>query len=302
VYLALIVGVCPSAWSQLKIQAVVNAASFQPGVPDVGGLVSIFVSGLAGTPGLHTASSALPLPSTLAGIIVTVNGLPAPILAVYIPPQGQSAYGQINIQVPIEWNTSASTGQDKVVVSQQSSSGGVLLDSFGLVVVVPRWGGFFSDQNGFAIAQHAADYSTVTSQNPAHAGETILVYATGFFRVWPPSPVGFPAPQQPLFLSTDPIPMNTGYLFLQSAPQAIGPGPGGAFLSGSCADTPAVQVTFEGLAPGLVGVEQINFVVPANQQPGDWTLFFNTGTSADGKTCDALHSPSSSPYVKLPVR
>jgi hypothetical protein len=177
------------------------------------------------------------------------------------------------------------------------------LNSFGLFVVVPRWGGFFSDQNGLAIAQHAADYSTVTSQNPAHAGETILVYATGFFRVWPPSPVGFPAPQQPLFLSTVPIPMNTGYLFLQAPPQVFGPlGPPAGGSGGSCANTPAVRVTFEGLAPGLVGVEQINFVVPANQQPGDWALFFNTGTSADGSTCDTQHGPSSSPYVKLPVR
>jgi uncharacterized protein (TIGR03437 family) len=162
-------------------------------------------------------------------------------------------------------------------------------------------GGFFSDANGYVIALHP-DYSLVTTQNPARPGETILAYADGFFRVWPPPPIAFPAPRELLFLSTDPAPRATGYLFLQAPPTTVGPNPISGGLGGSCANTPAVQITFEGLAPGLVGVEQINFVVPANQQPGDWTLFFNTGTSADGRTCDTLHGSASSALVKLPVR
>ena len=65
-----------------KIQAIVNAASFQTGMPNVGGLASIFVSCLTGTPGLVTAQS-LPLPSQLAGISVAIDGIPGPILAIY---------------------------------------------------------------------------------------------------------------------------------------------------------------------------------------------------------------------------
>jgi hypothetical protein len=58
-----------------------------------------------------------------------------------------------------------------------------------------------------------------------------------------------------------------------------------------------------GLAPGMIGVEQINFVVPANQAPGDWALFVNIGSCPDGRG-NKCHpqGASSSPYVKLPVR
>ena len=296
--LVLIIGLPPQAWCQLKIQAVVNAASFQGGMPDVGGLASIFVPGLAGTPGLFTASSALPLPSKLAGVQVTVDGIAAPILAVYIPQLGQSAYGQINIQVPLEWNTSAGSARSTLFV-QQFLPGPVQSDLL-TPLPTPGWGGFFADQNGYAIAQHASDYSVVTTQNPAHPGETIIAYANGFFPVWPPPPIGFPAPLQPLFVAINPIPIDNGYLFLQTPPQVFPP-VGGSIPGASCANTPAVQVTFEGLAPGMVGVEQIKFIVPLDQQPGDWTLFFNNGTSPDGLTCDRVHGSASSPLVKLSV-
>jgi len=134
----------------------------------------------------------------------------------------------------------------------------------------------------------------VTAQNPAHSGETIIVYANNFFTVWPPPPIGFPTPSQPLFVPMTPYPGTTGYLFLQSPPQVL---PG--LNKGSCANTPALNVTFEGLAPGLVGVEQINFVVPS-LSPGNYALFFNSGTSANG-LCDVLGYPESSSYVMISV-
>jgi uncharacterized protein (TIGR03437 family) len=62
-------------------------------------------------------------------------------------------------------------------------------------------------------------------------------------------------------------------------------------------------VTFEGLAPGMTGVEQINFVVPASQQAGNWALFFNVGSCPNGGgagTCSP--SGGSSPYALLPVQ
>jgi uncharacterized protein (TIGR03437 family) len=277
-------------------------------MPFGGGLASIFVSGLTGTPGLVTASSALPLPYQLAGVSVGVNGAAAPILAVFIPEPGSAGYAQINIQIPSERNeTLTSHGMDtggRLTVAQQNQ-----MDT---LTPLPGagWGSFFADANGYVIAQHSADYRTVTAQNPARAGESIILYANDFFGVWPPPPIAFPAPLQPLFLPLNPVifavasyyAFYSSPLFLQAPPTTVGPNPIAGGPGGSCANTPAVQITFEGLAPGLVGVEQINFVVPANQQPGDWTLFFNTGTSADGRTCDTLHGSTSSVLVKLPVR
>jgi hypothetical protein len=70
--------------------------------------------------------------------------------------------------------------------------------------------------------------------------------------------------------------------------------------------TPALKVLFKGLAPGKVGIEQIDFVVPENQAPGDWALFFNRGSCPDGtgRICDSSDAQKarSSLYVKLPVR
>jgi uncharacterized protein (TIGR03437 family) len=72
----------------------------------------------------------------------------------------------------------------------------------------------------------------------------------------------------------------------------------------SATNTPALKVTFEGLAVGKVGVEEIDFVVPANQQSGNWPLFFNAGSCPDGSgvpgTCGSTGAASSQ-YVLLPV-
>jgi len=76
----------PLASSQVKIQAVVDPVSYARGLPNVGCAASIYVSGLTGAPGLYLPTTPLPLPFQLAGINVTVDGVLAPILAVYIPP------------------------------------------------------------------------------------------------------------------------------------------------------------------------------------------------------------------------
>jgi uncharacterized protein (TIGR03437 family) len=72
-------------------------------MPRGGALASIFVSGLTDAPGIAVAPSWWLLPQELAGITVTANGATAPILAVAIPSKGQN--GQINIQVPLERNS-----------------------------------------------------------------------------------------------------------------------------------------------------------------------------------------------------
>jgi hypothetical protein len=47
-----------------------------------------------------------------------------------------------------------------------------------------------------AVAVHA-DYSLVTSQNPAHSGEVITLYGTGFSPVTPLPATGAPAGSSP---------------------------------------------------------------------------------------------------------
>jgi len=299
------------AWPAVQILAVVNAASFQLSMPTGGALATVFCSGLSGLPsyqpqpGLFVAPPGAPLPYVMDGIAIQVNGALAPILSVYIPASGQTAPAQINFQVPIERNATydpINTDKGTLQVLFAGSNKGYL--ALGLAATLtplpdPGVGGFFADANGYAIAQHASDYSQVTAQNPAHAGETLIVYADDFYNVWPPPAVGFATPLQPLFQYSGTLfdgarDLQPGYLFLQAYPTPNGKGY-------SYANTPSVKVAFQGLAPGLIGVEQINFVVPANQAPGDWALFFDNGNCQDGTVC-GTGGGYASPYAKVPVR
>jgi hypothetical protein len=224
---------------------------------------------------------------------VVVNGSYAPILAVVVTSSGGVTYGQVNFQVPLERNVSE-------FAPQAGSYGGNLQVcvsgclQMGLQMAPlpkPFEGGFFADANGYAVAQHASDYSRVTLQNPAHPGETIIAYADNFYTVWPPPPIGIPAPAQPLLQyipgSILGLEGPPGNLYLQPLPAYVC----NPIDMGQCGyppSTPPLQTTFLGLAPGLVGVEQINFVVPASQRPGTYPLFFDTGGQTGALSASAL--------------
>jgi uncharacterized protein (TIGR03437 family) len=296
-FIGFICTVCLQARAEIQIVAVVNSASYQKGMPTGGALASILCTGLTGEPGIVNAPCSLPLPYELVGITVSVNGELAPILSVFIPPQGASTPGQINIQVPLERNTTLRTagvdvGGRLAVVQKGMGTDLIPLPQAGL-------GGFLSDGNGYLVAQHASDNSPVTLDNPAHPGETIIAFANDFFGVWPPPPIGFPVPDQPTFQLFRLHPFYTfGYdLYLQEYPELID----NVLVKGSFTHTPAIEVTFRGLAPGQIGVEQIIFVVPKGQPQGDWAVFFNNGSCPDrGGPCGAFGE--SSAYAKLPVR
>ena len=166
-----------SAQPTVKVLSVVNSASFQSSLPLGGGLATVFCSGLPYPPWIMPGSFVAPggtsLPYQLDGIAIEVNGGPAPILSVYVPPAGQSTPTQINFQVPAARNSTLSSGIDNgsltiSVFSLGPGNQGV----FGtLAALTPlpgsSLGGFFTDINGNAIAQHA-DNSLVAVQNPAH--------------------------------------------------------------------------------------------------------------------------------------
>ena len=144
---------------------------------------------------------------------------------------------------------------------------------FGSVVIVLGPGGaFFSDANRFAAALHATDSSPVTPDNPARPIEPIITYANDFFQTWPPPPIGIPTPAGIQFR---PAPSNgnyADYLYLQTyfGSFTIRPPP---YTTGTCPPLQRsgkpIQLTFLGLAPGKVGVEEVDFVVPANQRSGN---------------------------------
>jgi uncharacterized protein (TIGR03437 family) len=99
----------------ISAAGVVNAASFAPGLSP-GSLATVFGNGLTALPGI-VESAVFPLPSSLGGISVQLNGVAAPIIAV-ADVNGQE---QINFQVPYEL-AGASTASVVVSVNGESSA------------------------------------------------------------------------------------------------------------------------------------------------------------------------------------
>jgi uncharacterized protein (TIGR03437 family) len=164
---------------------------------------------------------------------VFVGGLAAPLL--YAGPT------QINFQVPFETNsgTAAITVANNFVKSFSYASS--------IALAAPQiftWG---SDR---AVAQNA-DFSLNSPDNPAHAGDTLVVYGTGEGQVSPPALTGDAAPlSPPATLSLD----VTATIGGQNVP-----------------------VAFAGLAPGLVGLFQVNLAVPSLKS-GDYPIQVSVGS------------------------
>jgi uncharacterized protein (TIGR03437 family) len=136
---------------------VVNAASFTAQLSP-GALASVFGSNFTGT-GLD-ASAQLPLPFSLGGVSVLVNGKAAPVLYVNS--------NQINFQIP--WETEPGSATVAVSVNGLASS------TVKITVLAAAPGLFF--QNSHAIVQNS-DFSLNSSSNPAKVGSTIIAYLTG---------------------------------------------------------------------------------------------------------------------------
>ena len=157
---------------------VVNAGSFNAPISG-GALATVFGSNFAGS----NVSASLPLPTTLGGVSVTVNGRSAPLLFVNS--------GQVNFQVP--WETA--TGKANVVVTNGLTS------NTATVNVGTAAPGLFILPGGQAIVQNQ-DFSLNGPNNPAKTGSTIVVYLTGSGPVNPPVATGALSPLSPVASAT----------------------------------------------------------------------------------------------------
>jgi uncharacterized protein (TIGR03437 family) len=208
---------------------VVNAASFARQLSP-GALATVFGSNFA----LRSASAAAPLPSSLGGVSVNVNGLAAPIL--YVTPT------QVNFQVP--WATALGPATVTVVVNGGASNAVP-------VPVLAAAPGLFSLSSGHAVVQNS-DFTLNDTTNPAKAGSTIIAYLSGSGPVSPAVADGTATPNSPLVSATS--------------------------QSNATIGSSTAQVAFAGLAPGFVGLVQVNIVVPAGLPTGDYPLTITIGS------------------------
>lgn len=226
---------------------VVNAASFAAGEPVAPGmLASIFGFDLARS---VSAAGSIPLPTQLDGVSVTFNGIAAPLHAIIAGSGGNPA--QINVQVP--WNAleqGTAAGAATVIVRVGTVESPPLVVDIG-----PVSPGVFAYPSG--IGQAIAVLQTGDARNgalagpvgsipgistfPAHAGDYLQVYANG--------------------LGAPDIPIANGYASTDQLRRTAAP----TVLVGGV----EAEVTFAGLSPWFVGVNQLNVKIPENAPKGN---------------------------------
>jgi uncharacterized protein (TIGR03437 family) len=156
--------------------------------------------------------------------------------------------GQINFQVP--WAT-PTTGTVNVAVLVNGGSSNIAA-----VPVATAAPGLFVLPSGQAAVLNP-DYSVNDPSNPVKAGATIFAYLTGSGPVSPAAKDGVPA-------------STTSLVYVQASNSA------------TIGNQPAT-VSFAGLAPGFIGLVQMNIVVPTGLAPGTYPL----SVTIDGQTSNA---------------
>ncbi len=196
-----------------SISGVTNAESFQIAASP-GMIMAVFGTQLAtGT----QQATALPLPYTMSGVAVTINGIAAPLY--YVSP------GQLNVQVPYE----AGAGPAVLGVNNEGQISGIQFQ------ISPSAPGVVTDGNG-----------NVNPTSAAPRGSEGVLYVTGDGIPNSYLPDGFsPASGTPL-----------AFLPHSLLPFSVTIGGTQAFLD------------FVGITPGVVGLTQVNFIVPNTVPPG----------------------------------
>jgi uncharacterized protein (TIGR03437 family) len=222
---------------RLSAAGVVNAASFAPGLV-AGSLATVFVAGVLDDPGVVMADR-VPLPNNLSGVAVMVNGVAAPIHSI----ANSNGQEQVNFQVPFE---AAGRPAATIVVTRAGAASAAVE-----VPVAEVQPAVYTSDGARAVVVHNDDFTLVTAARPLVPGEFAFVYAAGLGGVTNPPATGAAAPL--------------------SAPAAAV-----ADVRVTLAGLPC-EVQLAGLAPGFVGVYQVNFRAPANAPSGSQDLVVAAG-------------------------
>ena len=207
----------------VRVTAVQNAAAFTTEPPVAGGaLIAIFGAGFG--PASPVGASSIPLPPTLGGVSVTLNGTPLPLLYV----------SSTQIDAQVSWT--AATGNSNLVVhgnGQLSAPFSVPVGAFSPGIFAVGSQAIASNLDG-SLAGPPGSIPGL-SMKPAKAGDALVILCTGLGAV--DSSIADGAN------SIDKLRNTT------TVPQVL--------IGGQ-----AAQVLFSGLSPQFVGVNQVNVIVP----------------------------------------
>ncbi len=183
----------------------------------------ISIFGAKLAPATQVAAS-VPLPTILSGTSVTIGGITAPLYFV--------SDTQINAQIPFELQPPYGNGEKTLVVTTPAGASSAFALS-----IQPQAPAIFTKASNGQGSPLLIDASFHFLDMPV-PGQTVILYATGLGPTDPSAATGAGGnAQEPLSRLT----------YLPSV--TVGERPAG--------------VTFAGLAPGFVGVYQLNFVMPS---------------------------------------
>ena len=241
-------------------------------------------------------ADSVPLPTTLADISISVQGLPVPIFAV-VPFSSCTgtvfvtdlfllqhshpcrSFVAITVQIPFEIPVSGAPANAAVSVDVIISEGGVakvavamntLNDQIHVITACDNGQGLARSTAALAnapcggLAFHSDGTPAVNSQGfvrPAEPGEQLVMYALGLGPTTPPAQTGQPSPSSAM------VPVQIGFDFSPNAPPKY-----------PLYQTQHPNLVFAGLTPGSVGLYQINFTVP-QPPPGTPSCPSNGGVS-----------------------
>jgi len=215
-----------------QAHASVNGANQQNFNLAPGMIVSMYSQGGSFADELAVASTAS-LPRMLADTQVLFNDNPVPLY--FVSPN------QINFQVP--WSATPGSIADISVV--KPSTGQVMASSFVRIDTVSP-GFFTATANGRGQISALNQDNTVNSiTNPIARGQVIQLYGTGIGSVSNTPADGEPSPSAPLAEGLKPDVVINGRI------------------------VPAADVLYSGLAPGFVGLWQLNVKIPDTVPPGN---------------------------------
>ena len=205
-------------------------------LPAISSVVNAANGGLAVAPGglisimgsqmspVTLATNQIPLPTALAQSCVEVNGTPVPLLYV--------SNRQINAQLPN--NVTGSAALTIVTPGGESNSFYFTVSATAPTVFMS---GAAGPLTGLAAVVRWNNGELVTPTNPIHPNDWLEIYLTGMGATTPAVPAGLPGPSNPYALAQTPPSVTLGGVPL--------------------------TISYAGMAPGEVGVYQIDAFVPS---------------------------------------
>ncbi len=179
--------------------------------------------------GFAYGATSVPLSTDLSGLSLSFGGTAAPML--FVSPN------QANFQVPWELAGQSTATVTTSLIGENGSSQSVAVATYAPGI-------FTADSSGTGQGEiYSLSYALANSSAPASAGDFVIIYCTGLGPVTNQPATGAPGPSGPLASTTVATSVTIG-------------------------GVPVTNVQFAGLAPGYVGLYQVNAQVPAGVPTG----------------------------------